>query len=127
MVERRNAELLNIRRGENILTRAEEVVNDLCKVWVFSHICWAASEQWEEEVYTVGEGGGREGDEGGEGEKTHSSHCSHHSTGLTAFSFTLVWYFSFPNAIVTNASFVPFFPFTFRPFAFFTAKKTQDD
>ena len=50
MVERRNAELLNIRRGENILTRAEEVVNDLCKVWVFSHICWAASEQWEEEV-----------------------------------------------------------------------------
>ena len=49
MVERRNAELLNIRRGENILTRAEEVVNDLCKVWVFSHIFWAASEQWEEE------------------------------------------------------------------------------
>ena len=55
--------------------------------------------------------------------KTHSSHCSHHSTGLTAFSFTLVWYFSFPNAIVTNASFVPFFPFTFRPFAFFTEKE----
>ena len=51
--ERRNAELLNIltigRRGENILTREEEVVNDLCKVWVFSHICWAAGEQWEEE------------------------------------------------------------------------------
>ena len=41
---------------------------------------------------------------------------------MTAFSFTLVWYFSFPSAIVTNASFVPFFPFTFRPFAFFTAK-----
>ena len=64
MVERRNAELLNIRRGENILTRAEEVVNDLCKVWVFSHICWAASEQWEEGG-SVGGGGGREGDEGG--------------------------------------------------------------
>ena len=52
--ERRNAELLNIltigRRGENILTREEEVVNDLCKVWVLRHICWAAtSEQWEEE------------------------------------------------------------------------------
>ena len=41
--ERRNAELLNIltigRQGENILTREEEVVNDLCKVWVLNHIC----------------------------------------------------------------------------------------
>ena len=55
--------------------------------------------------------------------QTYSSHCSHHSTGLTAFSLTLVWYFSFPKAIVTRASFVPFFPFTFRPFAFFTGKR----
>ena len=46
--EGRNAELLNILTigsTENILTQAEEVVNDLCKVWMLNHICWAASER----------------------------------------------------------------------------------
>ena len=39
--------------------------------------------------------------------KTYNSHCSHQSTFSVAFSFTEVWYFSLPKAIVTKASFVP--------------------
>lgn len=38
---------------------------------------------------------------------TYSSHSSCHSTSCSAFSFTDVWYFSLPSAIVTNASLVP--------------------
>ena len=38
---------------------------------------------------------------------SYSSHCSLHSTGSEDFSFTEVWNFSFPRAIVTKASFVP--------------------
>merc|ERR550517_1680562 len=52
--------------------------------------------------------------------KTHSSHCSDHSAWAPDFALTDVWNFSFPKLIVTNASFVPFFPFTLRPLARFT-------